>query len=295
MSKQEDKYTKRRLRTSYITSLTSITLMLFVLGFFGLLIMQANTIKKHVKENIQLNVFMHKGVKEAEIFRLKKSLDASDGIKSTKYISAQEAANEYSKELGEDFIKYLDGENPMHASIMVHLTEDYANVDSLKHIADKIGKNSIVEEVKFHKDYVKALNENIAGLSIILLVIGGLMLLISIVLISNTIRLAVYAHRFMIRTMKLIGATKGFIRRPFVFKSIFQGIIAALLSIAILVTILFQLQQKYDLELISAQNINNYLYVFAGILLLGILITWLSTFFAVNKYLNINMDKLYMA
>jgi len=293
MSKQEDKFAKRRLRTSYITSLTSITLMLFIIGFFGLLILHANAIKKQVKENIEMTVYMQKNVKEAEIFRLKKSLDASDGIKSTKYISADEAAAEYQKELGEDFVNYLDGENPMHASIEVHLTEDYGNVDSLEYFAGKIKKYDIVEDVVFHKDYVKAINDNIAKISVFLLVLGGLLLLISIVLISNTIRLSIYAHRFLIRTMKLIGATKGFIRGPFVRKSILQGVFAALLAIGLLVALLFKLSQDYS-GLIDLKNLDIYLMVFGGVIVLGIIITWLSTFFAVNKYLNINMDKLYL-
>lgn len=293
MSKQEDKYAKRRLRTSYVTSLTSITLMLFILGFFGLLIMHGNTIKKHVKENIQMRVFMHANVKEADIYRLKKTLDASEGIKSTSYISAAEAAEEYKKEIGEDFVAFLDGENPIHASLEVHLTEDYANVDSLQHFANKITKYDVVEEVKFHKDYVQTINDNIAKISLFLLIFGGLMLLISIVLISNTIRLSIYSHRFLIRTMKLIGATKGFIRSPFVWKSMIQGLLASIIAIGMLVALLFRLSENYG-QLINFQNINIYLMVFGGIILMGIIITWISTFFAVNKYLNINMDKLYL-
>jgi len=181
MSKQEDRFAKRRLRTSYLTSLTSITLMLFILGFFGLLIMHAKTIRKHVKENIQMNVFINKDVKEAEIFRLKKILDASDGIKTVKYISAAEAAESYKKEIGEDFIDFLDGVNPIHASLEVHLNEDYANVDSLQNFSKIIQAYSIVEEVKYHKDYVQKINENIANISLFLLIFISLLLLISII------------------------------------------------------------------------------------------------------------------
>jgi cell division transport system permease protein len=293
MNKPEDKFAKRRLRTSYITSLTSITLMLFVLGFFGLLILHANTIKKHVKENIRMNVFMNAEVNESEIFRLKKNLDASFGIKSTNYISKEEGAKKYADEIGEDFLQFLDGVNPIHAQIEVFLNEDYANVDSLQMISDRISKSEIVEEVRFHKDYVQTINDNISKISIFLLFFSGFMLLISIVLISNTIRLSIYAHRFLIRTMKLIGATKGFIRAPFVWKSIFQGFIAALLSSALLALVLFKLHEEYN-ELISIQNIEIYLMVFGGLIAMGVIITGISTFFAINKYLKINMDKLYM-
>lgn len=293
MTKQEDKFAKRRLRTSYLTSLTSITLMLFVLGFFGLLILHGNTIKKHVKENIRMNVFMHGNVKEAEIYRLKKNLDATIGIKKTKYISSEEGAEKYSQEIGEDFVQFLDGVNPIHAQIEVFLTEDYANVDSLQNFSNKIAKFDIVEEVRFHKDYVQTINDNIARISIFLLIFSGFMLLISMVLISNTIRLSIYAHRFLIRTMKLIGATKGFIRSPFVWKSIFQGLLAAIFASIMLGGILYKLKDDYS-ELINFQNLSIYLMVFGGLVFIGVFITGISTFFAVNKYLKVNMDKLYM-
>ncbi len=293
MTKQEDKFAKRRLRTSYITSLTSISLMLFVLGFFGLLVMHGNHIKRHVKENIRMNVFMHADIKEAEIFKLKKNLDATDGIKETRYISSEEGANIYKEELGEDFVNFLDGTNPIHAQIEVYLTEEYANVDSLKIFSNKISTNSIVEEVRFHEDYVNAINNNIAKISFFLLIFTAFMLMISIVLISNTIRLAIYSQRFLIRTMKLIGATKGFIRSPFVWKSIFQGFIAALISIGFLVAILFRLQKDYS-ELISIENAPLYLMVFGAVIVIGLFVTGISTFFAINKYLKVNMDKLYM-
>lgn len=293
MTKQEDKFAKRRLRTSYITSLSSITLMLFVLGFFGLLILHGNAIKKHVKENIRMDIFMNGNAKEAEIYKLKKGLDATDGIKSTNYVSPEEGAKEYAKEIGEDFVKFLDGVNPIHAKLEVYLSEEYANVDSLQIFADKISKANSVEEVRFHKDYVQTINDNIARISLFLLIFSGFMLMISIVLISNTIRLSIYAHRFLIRTMKLIGATKGFIRSPFVWKSIFQGFIAALLANGMLIIILYRLQKDYS-ELIHIQNLPIYMMVFGGVILIGIFITGVSTFFAINKYLKINMDKLYM-
>lgn len=293
MPKQEDKYAKRRLRASYISSLTSISLMLFILGFFSLLILHANTIKKHVKENIQMNVYMQKNIKEADILRLKKILDASEGVKTTHYISAAEAADIYKKELGEDFIQFLDGENPIHASLEVHLNEAYANVDSLQYFSDKIMKNDIVEEVKFHKDYVQTLNDNIKKISLYLLIFSAMLFIISMVLISNTIRLSIYSQRFLIRSMKLIGATKAFIRRPFLLRSVLQGIIASIIAIGALIFILYKLLENYK-DLLSPEYLNLYLIAFGGIILVGIIITWISTFFAVNKYLNLSMDKIYL-
>ena len=267
--------------------------MLFILGFFGLLILHGNSIKKHVKENIRMNVFIHGDVKEAEIYRLKKNLDATDGILRTHYVSAEQGAKEYSEDLGEDFVQFLDGVNPIHAKIEVYLTEQYANVDSLKNFSNRISERKIVEEVRFHEDYVQAINDNITRISIFLLIFSGFMLLISIVLISNTIRLSIYAERFLIRTMKLIGATKSFIRSPFVWKSIFQGFLSALFASALLGVILYKLSQEYG-SLINMDNLPIYAMVFGGLLVLGMFITGISTFFAVNKFLKINMDKLYM-
>lgn len=293
MKKQEDKFTKRRLRTSYITSVISITLVLFLLGFFGLIVLHAKKISTHVKENIQVTVFMKRDANEADILRMKKTLDASDGIKSTKYISSTEAAETFEKEIGEDFLEFLDGDNPIHASIQVFLNEDYANVDSLTSISKRISAEESVEEIQFHKDYVQTINDNIAKLSIFFLVFSSLLLLIAIILINNTIRLSIFAHRFIIRTMNLIGATQSFIRKPFIFRGVIQGIISALISIGLLIAVLLKLS-VYAPDLINLENLDLYLILFACVLLLGIIISWWSTFFAVRKYLRMKLDNLYL-
>jgi cell division transport system permease protein len=294
MAKQEDNFTKRRLRASYFTSVVSITLVLFVLGFFGLIVLHANMIGKHVKENIQLDVYMKKNAKEAEINRLRKELDATEGIKSTKYISAEEAKELYKKEIGEDFIEFLEGENPLHSSIEVHLNETYANVAELKKLSSQIQKRDIVEDVRFYEDYVDTINNNIARISIFFMIVSGLLLLISIVLINNTIRLSVYSKRFIIRSMKLIGATQSFIRKPFIWQGIVQGIISSIFSIGLLIAILFKLNQYYP-DLINLGNIDIYLILFAGILILGILLSWWSSSLSVRKFLKMKIDNLYLS
>lgn len=295
MSKQEDKFAKRRLTTSYFTSLTSITLVLFIIGLFGLLLVHAKGIRKHVMENVMVNVYFNKGESEADIIKLQKTLDASNGIKSTKYISPEQGAKIYSEELGEDFLTFLEGENPIHASLEVHLDEAYANVDSLKNFSLRVEKNTIVEEVRYPEDYVKTINDNMATISLFLVIFSGLLLLISIVLINNTIRLSIYAHRFLIRTMKLIGATKGFISRPFIWKSVLQGIFSAVLANGLLLLLVYRVGQTPELKfLISAIDPTMYLIVFGGVLLVGIIITWLSTLFSVKRYLRAKMDTLYM-
>lgn len=294
MAKQEDKFAKRRLRASYFTSVISITLVLFILGFFGLIILHSNMIGKYVKENIQMDVYMKKNAKEAEIYRLKKELDATDNVKYTKYISAEKAKEIYEQDMGEDFIQFLDGENPLHSSIEIHLTEAYANVTELRKLAEKIQKRKIVEDVRFHEDYVKSINENIAKITIFFLIVSGMLLLISIVLISNTIRLSVYSNRFIIRSMRLIGATQAFIRKPFIWRGIAQGIISALLSIGLLVAILYKLEPHYP-ELINLKNIDLYLILFAGVLFIGVIISWWSSSLSVRRYLRMKIDNLYLS
>jgi len=294
MAKQEDKYTKKRLKASYITSVISITLVLFVLGSLGLVVLEAKMISKHLRENIRMTVFMKKDVKEADVMRLKKFLDASDDVKSTKYVSPKEAADEYSKEIGEDFIQFLDGENPLHGSIEVYLNEEYANVDSLSTLSSIIAKRKGVEDVRYHKSYVETINKNIGRISLFFLIVSGLLLLISIVLINNTIRLSVYSSRFIIRSMQLIGATQSFIRRPFIWQGIMQGVISAILTIGILISIMYKIHGYYP-ELINIRFIDIYLILFGGILLIGVLISWWSSSLAVRKYLRMKLDNIYLS
>ncbi len=294
MSKQEDNFTKRRLRASYFTSVISITLVLFILGFFGLIMLHSNMITKHVKENIQMNVYMKKNAKEAQIYRLKKELDATDNVKFTTYISAEDAKNIYKEEIGEDFIEFLDGKNPLHASIEIHLTEAYANVNDLKKLSDKIKTRKIVEDVRFHESYVESINKNIARITIFFMVVSGLLLLIAIVLINNTIRLSVYANRFIIRSMRLIGATQSFIRKPFIIRGIIQGIISAFISIMLLITIIYELNKYYP-DLVSVRNLDLYLMLFGAIILMGIIISWWSSSLSVRKFLRMKIDNLYLS
>lgn len=294
MAKQEDKYAKKRLKASYLTSIISITLVLFVLGSLGLVVLQAKLISKHVRENIQLEVHMTKSVKEADIMRLKKYLDAKHDVKSTKYISSEEAAKNYSEEIGEDFIKFLDGENPLHASIQVNLNEEYANVDSLAQLASLIETHKGVEDVRFHKSYVEKINKNIGRITLIFMGIAILLLFISIVLINNTIRLSVYSSRFIIRTMQLIGATQSFIRKPFVWRGIIQGVISALFTIGLLIGILYQIHEYYP-DLVNLQFIDMYLVLFGGVIIIGVFISWWSSSLAVRKYLRMTLDNIYLS
>jgi len=288
---KELKYNKRRLQTSYLSTVIGITLVLYVLGLLGLVIIQAKKISEYVKENIGFSVIMKDDVKVADILQLQKSLDAAEFVKQTEYITKDQAAKALKNDLGEDFITFL-GYNPLLPSIEVKLKANYANNDSLQVIEKRLLKNGSIKEVIYQKSLVNLVNENIRKLSLLLLGFSALFLFIAIALINNTIRLAVYSKRFLIKSMQLVGATQGFIRKPFISKGIIQGIVAALLTIGLLSGSLYWAQKQMP-ELINMQEIDSFMYLFLVVLIVGIIITWLSTFFAVRKYLKINTDFLY--
>lgn len=291
MSKKETNITKRRLRSSYVTSIISISLVLFMLGMLGLLVLNAKRLSDFVKENIGFSVILKENVKEVDIILLQKSLDATEYVKSTKYITKAAAAEELKEDLGEDFIEFL-GFNPLLASIEVKLHADYANPDSIKVIENDFKRYEQVKEVFYQKSLVSLVNENIRKISLIILVFSGLLFLVAITLINSTIRLSVYSKRFIINTMQLVGANRRFIRRPFLYKSAGNGIIAALLAISFLTGVLYLAQQEFK-EIISFRDIEIIGSLFLGVLLIGIVINWISTFLAVSKYLKIKVDKLY--
>ncbi len=291
MSKHEEKYNKRRLKSSYITTVVSISLVLFMLGLLGLIVMHAQKISNQVKENIGFSIFMKESAKEADVIQFQKSLDASRFSKSTEYITSDQAAINVSKNLGEDFVSFL-GSNPLTAQIDVRLNAAYANNDSLAVIEKQILKNDVVKEVYYQKSLVQLVNENIRKISLVFLSFSSLLLVIAIALINNTIRLSVYSNRFLIKTMQLVGATQHFIRKPFLFKGIVSGIYGALIAIVFLSGVLYVAQQNFP-DLVNIQEIDLYLSVFGIVLLLGILFSWISTFLAVRKYLNMKTDSLY--
>ncbi len=291
MSKKETNITKRRLRSSYITSIISISLVLFLLGMLGLLVLNAKRLSIYVKENIGFSVILNENVKEVDIILLQKSLDAAEFVKSTKYITKEEAAKELQHDLGEDFIEFL-GFNPLLASIEVNLYAEYANPDSIEVIEKNFKQYDQIKEVFYQKSLVSLVNENIRKISIIILVFSGLLFLVAITLINSTIRLSVYSKRFIINTMQLVGATGGFIRRPFLYKSAGNGIIAALIAIGFLSGVLYLVQQEFK-EVVNFKDIEIIGSLFIGVLIIGIIINWISTFFAVTKYLRMKVDKLY--
>lgn len=291
MSKKEDKYYKRRYRASYFTGIVSITLVLFMMGMLGLIILHAKKLSDYVKENIGFSIIMKDGVKEAGIIQLQKTLDASTYVKSTEYITKEEAAEIMKEDLGEEFIDFL-GYNPLLPSIDLRLKASYANIDSLTKIEQQLLTNDNVKEVWYQKSLVHLINRNIRRIGIVLLAFSLLLLFIAIALINNTIRLSVYSKRFIIRSMQLVGATQKFIRRPFIIQGILQGIYSAFIAILLLMGAVY-LTQKEVPELISFADLDLFLMLFGIVIILGLIISWVSTFFAIRKYIYMRTDDLY--
>lgn len=291
MKGQETNITKGRLRNSYVTSIISISLVLFLIGMVGLLVLNAKKISDYVKENIGFSIIVKEDVSEVETIRLQKLLDAKEYVKSTKYVTKEEAAREYTETLGEDFVEFL-GYNPLPVSIDVKLYAQYANNDSIKKIEADFKSFSIIKEVTYQESLVHAVNENIKKISIIILIFSSLLFLISIVLINNTIRLSIYSKRFLIRTMQLVGASRNFIRKPFILKSFLHGTYGALISILLISGLLYLSRKEYS-DIFILEGFHTIVILFIGIILIGIFITFISTYFAVNKYLNIKTDNLY--
>lgn len=277
--------------SSFVTTIISISLVLFLLGLTGLLILNSKKLSDYVKENIGFSVILKEDVKEVDIIKLQKDLDAAEYVKSTKYVTKDEAAEELKEELGEDFIEFL-GYNPLLSSIDVKFFAEYANPDSIALIEQDLAEYTQIQEVFYQKSLIQLVNENVKKISLIILVFSVILFLISFALINNTIRLSVYSKRFLINTMQLIGANKSFIRWPFLLKSILHGIIGALLAIAMLIGIIYMAQKELK-GVISFQDIEIVGILFMLVIVLGIIITWVSTFFAVNKYLRLKTNELY--
>jgi cell division transport system permease protein len=291
MTSKEEKFTRRRYHSSVATTVVSITLVLTMLGLLALTVFHAKKLSDYVKENIGFRVYIKTDAPEEDIILLQRHLDASPFVKSSEYISPQEAARELTEELGEDFIDFL-GYNPLPPSIDLRVKAAYANVDSLEMIESRLMQELVVKEVFYQKSLVHLINKNIRRISIVLLGFSGLLLLIAMALINNTIRLSVYSKRFIIRTMKLVGATRGFIARPFILNGILQGLYSAVFAIILLSTVLYFLMKQIP-ELVSLYDLYLYLAVFGLVIITGMFLAWVSTYFAVRKYIKMKEDDLY--
>jgi cell division transport system permease protein len=286
-----EKYKKRRLRLSSLSVIVSIALILFLLGVLGLLVLQSKNISNNFKEKFEINVFLNNKANKRDIAKLQKYLEEKEYTKSVNFVSKIDAYNNYLKDVGEDFMEELD-ENPLKNGFSLYLKAAHFNVEKLSEIENEISKNKFVDDVSYSKATVSSFSDLIKKISFWLLSFSALLGLIAIVLINGYLRLSVYAKRFNIKTMQMVGATKSFIRKPFLYRSIKLGMFGALLAILILAVLLFYFNEKYNhLELLKDKT---YLVLLSlGILALGILIAWLSTYFATKRFLKLKTDELY--
>lgn len=275
----------------FVTSCISTTLVLLLLGMVVFFVLAAHNLSVYVKENINFSIVISDDMKERDILRLQKSLNGEPFVKSTEYISKKQALEEQTEAMGTDPQEFL-GYNPFSASIEVKLKSDYANADSIAKIEKQIRKNTDIQDVLYQKELVDAVNDNIRKISLLLLGLAVILAMISFALINNMIRLSIYSKRFLIHTMKLVGASWSFIRRPFLRRNFWIGVLAAGLADGMLWAAATWLVER-EPELIKVITPEVMLLVSVAVLAFGVLITWLCAFFSVNKYLRMKAGALY--
>ena len=291
MSTSFEKHQKRRLISSYFSVVTSIALVLFLLGMLGLLVINAKSISDNFKEQVVLTIYLEDTSKGVEIKQLEKSLTFSEYVKQTEFVSKESAADFMKLEYGEDFLDDI-GYNPLKNSIQVNLKADYVTARRLDSISESILKKNFVEDIKYDKDLVSLMNSNVKKISLWILIISVIFTAIAVLLINSSIRLAVYSKRFSIKTMQMVGATKKFIRRPFIWRSVRLGMIGSLIAVSAMAIALYYLNIAFP-EFQMTKNKVSTGTLFASIFSIGILITWWSTFFATQRFLNLKTDQLY--
>lgn len=291
MSRSFEKFQKRRLISSYVSAIVSIGLVLFLLGFLGLILMNSKKVADHFKEHIALTVFLKDDARSVEIEQFQQTVQLADYTKSAVFVSKEQAAEEHSALIGENFMEFL-GDNPLKNSIDVFLLADYVTADEVENIKNELLQNNFIDSVNYDKPLIVLLNDNIKKISFWALVISMVFLIIAIILINHSIRLSVYAKRFTIKTMQLVGATKSFIRAPFVRQSLFFGSIGGVLALLGLLGVVWTLNQYFpELNIIS--DVQGLVWLSLFVLGTGVLISGLSTYFATRRFLNLRSDELY--
>ncbi len=291
MSKSFERFQKRKLISSYFSVVLSIALVLFLLGILGLLVLNTKKLADHFKEQITISVFLKDSAKEVEVDQLQKSLALAPYTKTATYVTKEEAAEQHSEEIGENFLDFL-GYNPLKNSIDVQLKADFVTTEQIAEIAQELAVKDYVDEVSYDKPLIELLTDNVKRISFWILVASAVFTLIAVLLINSSIRLSIYSKRFIIKTMQMVGATKMFIRRPFIRINIQLGILGALIALAALTVVLYYIDQYFP-ELLLFRDIPLLCFLFAGILGLGVCISLVSTYFATQRFLNLRTDDLY--
>ncbi|UGU17538.1 permease-like cell division protein FtsX [Sinomicrobium kalidii] len=291
MSKSFERYQKRRLISSYFSVILSIALVLFLLGMLGLLVINTKKLADHFKEQVAVSIFLKDNAKEVETDQLQKSLTLAEYTKSVEFVSKEAAAEAQSAEIGEDFVKFL-GYNPLQNSIDLRLKADFVDAVKLEEIADEIASKNFVDEVSYDRPLIALLNKNIKRLGFWILIVSAAFTIIAVLLINSSIRLSIYSKRFIIKTMQMVGATKRFIRRPFIWTSVKLGIIGAVIAVSAMGICLYYFNNRFP-ELNLMQDPFWLVILFVGIFLMGAVISWISTYFAAQRFLNLRTDDLY--
>jgi cell division transport system permease protein len=287
----QDNYQKRRILNSYLSVVISISIVLFLFGILGLFLLNTKNLVAHFKEQIVMTVFLKDSAKDIEISQMQKKIQLNAATRKVTYTSKEEAAELYARDIGEDFVEFL-GYNPLLNSLDIYFNSTYVNNLSLNKTKKEIEVSDFVDEVVFDQPLVKLLDENIQRVSFLLLMISTLFIIIALLLINSSIRLSIYSKRIIIKTMQLVGATKSFIRKPFILSHIRLGILSSILALSGLSFLLWEIDKRFpELEMFHQQN--ELTIIFISIMTLGIGITGLSTFFATQRYLKLKTNAVY--
>ena len=291
MSSSYDKFQKRRLISSYFSVVLSVFLVLFLLGMLGLFIINSKKLADDFRENIAMTVFFKNEANDTIIKSFNAELKRAPFAKTFEYVSKDAAAKQHTDIIGEDFVTFL-GENPLQNSFDIHLKADYVYKDSIAKVESQLRKNPMISDIVYDKQLVNLVNDNIKKVSMWILIISGFFTVIAVLLINSSLRLSIHSNRFIIKTMQMVGATKAFIRKPFVLRSVRLGMIGAGLAVLALIVVLIYLESNFpDLGLLDDQLL--IALVLVAVFAIGVLITWLSTYFATQRFLNLRTDDLY--
>ena len=291
MASNFDKFQKRRVITSYFSVVLSIFLLLLLLGILGLFVINSKRLSDNFKEEIAMTVFFKNEATDSTLTAFGEELKTAKFAKKFVYVSKEKAAEQHKKVIGEDFMQFL-GVNPLQNSFDINLKADYVNNIEITKIQNRLRKNEMIADIVYDKQLVTLVNDNVKNISMWILIISGVFAFVSVLLINSSMRLSIYANRFIIKTMQMVGATKSFIRKPFIKRSIILGIIGSVLAIIALIGVLIYIQTNFpNLGILDDQLL--IALVLLGVLVLGIVITWISTFFATQRFLNLRTDDLY--
>jgi cell division transport system permease protein len=291
MGSSFDKFQNRRLITSYFSVVLSVFLVLFLLGILGLFIVNSKKLSNDFKEGIAMSVYFKEEANDSTLKAFEDELKSSSFSKSFKFISKEVAAKEHTDIIGEDFLTFL-GENPLQNSYDIHIKADHVESDSISKIERQLLQNTMISDVVYDKQLVKMVNDNVKKVSMWILIVSSFLAIVAVLLINSSMRLSIYANRFIIKTMQMVGATKSFIRKPFIMRSIKLGMIGALLAIIALLGVLFYIDSNFPAFEILKDKLTIGL-ILISVFGLGVLITWLSTYFATQRFLNLRTENLY--